>query len=285
MVRVKRNIRAEEVRHQAQHVLFVEGKDKNSVDPKVLKELFDTGNIRIEPLGASYSVRSVAEALYSYHPTYYFLIDRDHHNNEFVEQCWNNFPDPDKNNLLVWKKREIENYFLDPAYLSQSSYCEVSQQEIENRILTCARNRLFLDTANYVVISIREELKRNWINKFSNPADFSSKDEALERLINANEFQEHKANVEQKVSRGQIEQRFNQVIEEMMGNSNTLTFNDGEWIDMIQGKKVLSQIINSGCFKVESTDGSNLKGRDKLNAVIKDLLKKMMKYSLLIFLS
>jgi hypothetical protein len=184
MVSVKRNIRPEEVRHRAQHVLFAEGKDKNAVDPKVLGALFDIGNIRIEPLGPSFSVRSVAEALYSYHPTYYFLIDRDHHTDEFVEQCWSNFPDPDKNNLLVWRKREIENYFLDPAYLFHSGYCEVSQQEMENRILAFARTRLYLDAANYVVISIREELKRNWINKFSNPADFPSRDKALAKLIN-----------------------------------------------------------------------------------------------------
>ena len=41
MISVKTGIRAEEVRLQSQHVLFVEGKDKNSIDPNVLGELFD----------------------------------------------------------------------------------------------------------------------------------------------------------------------------------------------------------------------------------------------------
>ncbi len=60
----------------------------------------------------------------------------------------------------------------------------------------------------------------------------------------------------------------------MLGDSENPTFGEGKWIDMIQGKKVLSQLINSGCFKVKATDGSNLTGREKLNAVVKDLLKK-----------
>ncbi|MDA3787023.1 MAG: hypothetical protein PF503_00775 [Desulfobacula sp.] len=200
MVSLKRGIRAEEVRLQGQHVLFVEGKDRSSVDPKVLGELFGTDTIKIEPLGPSYSIKSVAQALYSYHPTYYFLIDRDHHDDDFVAQCWNHFPDPDKYNLLVWKRREIENYFLDPNYLFQSKYREVSQEEIEKR--------------------------------------------------------------------------FEQALEEMTGGFDTLTIGQGKWMEMVQGKKVLSLIINSGCFKVEASDGSILNGKEKLHAVIKDLLKK-----------
>lgn len=62
MINVTTGIRAEEVRLQGQHVLFVEG--------------------------------------------------RDHHKHDFVEGCWKNFPDPDTDHLLVWRCREIENYFL-----------------------------------------------------------------------------------------------------------------------------------------------------------------------------
>lgn len=274
MVSFRRGIRSEEVRLQSQHVLFVEGKDRTSIDPKVLGELFGTGTIKIEPLGPSFSIKSVAQALYSYHPTYYFLIDRDYHDDNFITQCWSNFPDPEKYNLLVWKKREIENYFLDPNYLFQSKYREVSQEEIEKKILECAKDRLFLDAANHVVISVREELKRNWIDKFSNPSEFPSKNGALEKLKNAIEFENHKTDICQKISTEEIEKRFEQVLEEMTGGSDTLTIGQGKWMGMIQGKKVLSQVINSGCFKVVANDGSNLNGQEKLHAVIKDLLKK-----------
>lgn len=273
MISVKAGIRPEEVKFQRQHVLFVEGKDRNSVDPKVLNELFES-NIRIEPLGASFSVKSVAQALFSYHPTYYFLIDRDHNDDDFVESCWKNFPDPNTHNLLVWKRREIENYFLDPAYLVKSKFCQVSKDEVKRKILECANERLFLDVANHVVISIREELNRTWIKKFKNPSDFSSRDTALHKLKSANEFDKHCTNVQQKVSGDEIELRFHQILERMTGGHERLVFGSGEWLSMIQGKKVLAKVINSGCFQVKAADGTPLDGGEKINAVVKDLLQK-----------
>jgi len=47
-----------------------------------------------------------------------------------------------------------------------------------------------------------------------------------------------------------------------------------EWLNMIQGKKVLAQVINSGCFQVQAADGIALSGREKINEIVKDLLKK-----------
>ena len=102
MISVKKSIRSEEIRFRGEHILFVEGKDKNAVDPKVLSQLFDN-KIRVEPLGASFSVKSVSEALYLHHPSYYFLIDRDHQDDDFVQKCWKNFPAPETHNLLIWR--------------------------------------------------------------------------------------------------------------------------------------------------------------------------------------
>ena len=79
MPRIKQKpvTRPEEVLSGGQHVLYVEGKDNNALDIKVLSELLDPP-LQIKALGPSFSVKSVAQALYPYHPTYYFLIDRDH---------------------------------------------------------------------------------------------------------------------------------------------------------------------------------------------------------------
>ena len=225
MVSVKREIRSEEVLRRAQHVLFVEG-DEESIDAKVLNGLFDN-DIQIEPLGPSFSVKSVAEALSKYHPTYYFLIDRDHYDNEFVEQCWRDFPNPATHNLLVWRRREIENYFLEPTYLLQSQFCQANHGELEEKVLEYANERLFLDAANHVVISIREELKRNWIEKFSNPSDFSTKEEALQNLRDADHFGQHRSNVDQNVSANEVERRFHECLELMTGGQSTLVFGTG----------------------------------------------------------
>ncbi len=273
MISAKTGIRAEEVRFKAQHVLFVEGKDKEAIDPTVLDKLLDS-SIKIEPLGPSFSVRSVAEALFIHHPTYYFLIDRDHHDEGFIDRCWGNFPDPATHNLLVWRRREIENYFLDPAYLFQSKYCKVGQDKLTSTVLQYANERLFLDAANHVVISIREELKRTWIHKFTNPGEFSDENAAIQKLKNANEFDQHRNDVDLKVSAKEVELRFNSFLKTMTGCAKQLALGTGEWLHMIQGKKVFTQVINSGCFNVKTADGTDLSGREKLNEVVKDLLQK-----------
>ena len=273
MLKVKTGIRSEEVRHEVQHILFVEGRDRKSMDPKVLNELF-SNEVLIEPLGPSYSVRSVAEALQLNHPTYYFLIDRDHHDDSFIDKCWNNFPDPSLNNLLVWRRREVENYFLDPEYLFQSEFCEVGQDHLKGRILQFANEQLFLDVANHVVIHIREKLKENWIKKFKNPAEFSTKEEALRKLKEAKEFGVYCAKVRQKVTLPELESRFLEFLERMTGGQEQLSFGIGEWLYLIQGKKVFNQIVNSNCFRVSAADGMTLSGREKMNEIVKDLLSK-----------
>lgn len=272
MITVRNGIRAEEVKFGAQHVLFVEGKE-DSFDINTLRQLFNTG-IRIEPLGPSHSLTCVAKSLFKYHPTYYFLIDRDYYDDKFVNFCWANFPHPDTHNLLIWRRKEIENYFLEPSYLVQSRYCEVSEDEIKRIILKNANDHFFFDVANNVIISIREELKHNWIEKFSNPANFSTRDSALNMLKEANGFKDHCTNVNKKLSVEDIERRFNDIVERMAGGKDQLDFGCGEWLDLITGKKVLSQVINSGCFKVTDADGNIVHGIEKKNEVIKELFQK-----------
>jgi len=272
VITVQKSIHADEVRLKGKHVLFVEGSD-DSFDIKTLSQLLD-GDMKIEPLGASHSLTHVAKSLFKFHPTYYFLIDRDHHDNDYVDRCWKDFPDPATYNLLIWRRKEIENYFLDPSYLVTSKYCDVSEDEIKNTILKYANDRFFFDVANNVIISIREEIKQTWIDKFSDPSGFPTKDIALNKLKEANEFRDHCSNVNQKLSVEEIEYRFNNIVERMAGDKSQLVFGTGDWLDLIHGKQVLSQVINSGCFKVKTTDGNYLQGKKKMNEVIKDLLQK-----------
>jgi len=52
MIQVTKGIRPEEVKQNSRHVLFVEGRGKESFDPQVLDALFG-GMIKIQTLGAS----------------------------------------------------------------------------------------------------------------------------------------------------------------------------------------------------------------------------------------
>ena len=273
MIRVERGIRPEQIRQNARHVLFVEGRGNDSMDPQIIGELFDR-TIRIEPLGASYSVKSVAEALHPFHPTYYFLIDRDHHDDDFISRCWENFPDPQTHNLLIWKYREIENYFLVPDYLAGSDCLEVSKKVLANKIKRFCQERLYIDAANHVIVTIREELKRNWIQKFSNPSDFKTREQAVETLRTANEFETFKNDVVDRIDLDEIERRFDNVLNIMTNGIEPLEFGTGKWLEMIQGKKVLSRVVHSECFKVVDRNGNLLQGQEKVNQVVKKLLKK-----------
>ena len=274
MIQVTKGIRPEEVKHRSRHVLFVEGRGSDSFDPQIIGELFG-GMIKIETLGASYSVKSVAEALHPFHPTYYFLIDRDHHHDDnIVNNYWENFPNPETHNLLIWKYREIENYFLEPDYLVYSDFREVSRSALEDKIRMFCQQRLYLDVANHVIVSIREKLKRNWIQNFTNPANFSTRDQALATLRNADAFETFKSDVAAVIDKDEIERRFDDILNIMTNGSVQLEFGKGKWLEMTQGKKVFSQVINSNCFRVVDLAGNLLQGKDKINQVAKNLLRK-----------
>lgn len=274
MITITRQTRPEDLKQKASHVLFVEGHGHDSLDPQIIGELFE-GKISIEPLGASFNIKSVAQALHPSHPTYYFLIDRDHHHNDDeVTKCWKNFPDPNTHNLLIWKYYEIENYFLDPDYLGNSDYLKVSKKVLKNKIIQSCQERLYIDAANHVIVSIREELKKQWINKFSNPYDFLTPEQAIKNLQELPEFGIFKNDVFSKIDLKEVEQRFNNTLHIMTNGITPLMYGNGKWLEMIQGKKVLSQVIQSNCFKVVTSAGEIVDGQKKVDYVVKNLLKK-----------
>ena len=274
MLQTRTGVRPEEVRAGGEHVLFVEGSEAGSLDQAVLRALLSR-TLRIEPLGPSYSLRSAAQALSRYHPRYYFLIDRDHHDDNFVERCWHNFPDPDTDNLLVWRRREIENYFLDPPFLVESAYCHADETELMKTLIGAAQERLFLDVVNYVISLVREEQKWTWIEHFSNPADFASKSEAVGQLTSAQAFGERSQRISSMVSKSEIADRFEDGLEMMTGGGEQVAYGSGRWIEMIRGKKVFARLLNSGGFEVKDASGRKLTGREKANEVVKELAVKI----------
>ncbi len=274
MIRVTTGGAPENVLQDAKHVLFVEGENDESFDVKVLEELFDF-QITVKPLGPSYSLKNVATSLHPHHPDYYFLIDRDpHHSDDDVEKYWSNFPDPTSYNLLVWRRREIENYFLEPTYLRHSHFCRTDEAGLTQKLIQAANQRLYLDAANYVIVAIRETQKREWIKLFKDPKEFISAQFALERLKSRPEFSQRLANIESSVSTEELERLFYETLQRMTGDMDELTIGHGKWLDMIQGKAVLAHLVNSACFEVRTNAGELLQGRDKTREIVKDLLRQ-----------
>ena len=279
MIRVRTPVGSDEVRFDARHVLFVEGRGDDAIDPTVLRVLL--GNqLRVEPLGASFSVTSVAEALHQFHPNYYFLVDRNHHDFDFVEQCWRNFPDAEKRNLLVWRRREIENYFLDPNYLARSSYLVGDTRELRASILDRAQRRLYLDAANSVIVRVREVVKKNRIKMFTDLAQFSTRDQALHALSEASLSDLYQDVVRKNLAIEDIQRAFLDTLSTMTGEKSQtsprdrLRFGTGNWIEMMKGKKLLAEILSSNLFRVQDRRGIVVAGAQERNEITRDLLQR-----------
>lgn len=272
MITVKKPVTPSEIRQSARHVLFVEGSDQDAIDPVALNVLLEN-QIRVEPLGPSFHIRSVAEGLYRYHPDYYFLIDRDHYDDQYVNRCWNNFPDPQTPNLLIWYRREIENYFLIPEYIVKSKFISVSADRIREEVIKYCNQRVYIDAANQVIISIREDLKKNWIEIFTNPNDFRTKESAIKKLTEAEEFLSHKKVISNTIHKKEIVKRFEKILLNMTDGKNSIEYGYGKWIEMVRGKKVFPNLVTH-CFQVTDAKGNLLQGKQKLNEIVKDLLSK-----------
>ncbi|MBF0283051.1 MAG: hypothetical protein HQL51_01170 [Magnetococcales bacterium] len=273
MIAVQKGGASEEVRQKAKHRLFVEGKGDRALDPQVLGALLPM--ITIEPLGPCFSIRNVAQALASVHPNDYFLADRDEWDEETVEKSWRNFPDPDQSNLLIWRKRELENYFIDPEYLSKSKFIKgnIGIAGLSQAIEKAAHPRLFLDVANQVVMGLRKRQQWDWVHKFTQPEAFPNAEAALEQLLNAPEWKQRTDEVRESLTPSNLQSLFDQTLAEFSGGVIPLKTGHGAWRDLMGGKEIFHAILQR-YFRVVDNQGNVLQGPQQRREVIKDLLAR-----------
>lgn len=240
-------------------ILHVEGKEEHSIDAEFIYQLFENNKIfiRVQPFGPSMNIRAAAEAHHPHNPNFYFLIDRDHHEDDRVEQSWKNFPDSKQNNLLLWRYRELENYFLDPEYLEKSSFLKTgcNQVELGKRILKFANQRLHFDTTNLVITKMREDLKVNWIKHFTDPSEFPDPKTALQKLKYLTEYEEFKRRTEAILNHTWLEATFNHYSSIILDNDLTLTLENKNWLKILSGKPILNSLI-SECMEVPKKSGN-----------------------------
>lgn len=261
-------------RQSANHVLFVEGHTQDSFDPVVLNEFFQKQRLwklRIASLGPCFNVRAAAEALHPHHPSYYFLIDRDHLDDQSVERHWNDFPNPQRSNLLIWRRKELESYFLDPDYLSKSTYCCTTKDKLLNQLVKESRRRIWLEIANHVIVAIREESKETWITTFDLVGEFGSRDAALEKLKKRSEFPKKKKSIARLVDSLEIQNRFD-TAQKLFLEGDSLVAGRGQWMERMSGKEILKILTSSNSFKVFDVAGKEVRGAEKTTTIVKDLL-------------
>lgn len=269
---VKTGVSSDAVNLRATHTLFVEG-EVGSIDPHAVRRLLlDTG-IGVKPLGKSYHIKSAAQAMHGEHPNYYFLIDRDHHDETTVENSWKNFPNPSTYNLLIWRKRELENYFLDPDYLSRSRFLKHKPAELKARLLKLSRARVFFDIANQTITEIREFQKSSWIAEFTDPKGFPTSEKAMEQLKNCVQLPKRASDIKEQVQFKSVKTVFGKLQAEFLDGSSKPEFGKGKWLDKMRGKPILKALV-SECFEVKDHEGRLLTGSEALTLVAEELLQQ-----------
>lgn len=269
-MKVKTNFDAGSINFGGDYVLFVEG-EADSIDVAVLSQFL---NVAVKPLGSSMYVRSISQALHSSCPNYYFLIDRDHYEDQEVEIYWKNFPNADTPNLLVWRRKELESYFIDPEYLVQSSYLVSGKviDDIRNRVMKAAAPIVYMAAANRVIVSVREQLKRKWIELFTEPSQFPNAESALKKLLDNKAFTDFNGRVSSLISRSSLEGQFKNALDLLVGTCGKLTWGVGQWLKLLPAKAIMNSVLGSSLFKVRDRNNKVLSGNEKVYEIIKELL-------------
>jgi hypothetical protein len=275
-MRVESGVNATQVNQDAQHKLFVEGKDNQEIDPIVIKELLDNNNltaVSVSTMGGCDNVRSAAQALMKEYPSYYFLIDRDDQDQETVDRSWQSFPNPDEYNMLIWHKRELENYFIDPDYIKKSPRLK-PQINIEQRILDECNLRIFLDAANLTLYSIKRELGKTFpIRHFKNPDEFIDQNSGIVKLEGlAAAMNDRTISVATVLEKEAVNQQYIEFIQELSGGTVPLQYGAGSWLERMSGKEIFRAIANQ-YFEVKSLQGQIVTGKEKNKIIAKELTR------------
>lgn len=274
-MKLQRGINATQVNQNARHKLFVEGKDNQEIDPIVIKELLDNNNLTavgVSTMGACDNVRSAAQALIKEYPSYYFLIDRDDQAQEAIDKSWQNFPSPDECNMLIWHKRELENYFINPDYIEKSTYLKPGI-DIRKSVLDECNLRIFLNAANLTLYSISRELRKPLpIQHFKNPEEFKDQDAGMLKLKGLSAMSERKVSVATVLEKDTVRNRYFEFVEELSGGTIPLQYGLGSWLERMSGKEIFRVLANR-CFEVKDLDGNLVRGKEQNKIIAKGLVK------------
>jgi hypothetical protein len=276
MVGVRTGVASQEVLQGARHVMFVEG-TKDGLDVTVLHELL-MPKLRVEPLGPSFWVRSVAAALHQFHPEYWFVIDRDDWDDDVVNASWANFPDPTKHNLLIWRRKELESYFLEPAWVCNSKYRKPSTTPValQSWLTAEAGKVLLLEAANRVLIAKRNRIKGCAGDLFAaKDVQGCTRDQVVEKLVASPLLATLASTTTSELAELQIRTAFDDEVTKLSGGVAPLAWGQGQWRYLISAKPLFRSMVNQWFEVPDHAKGgkARLTGRDAERAVAVDLLK------------
>lgn len=245
-MKIRRGVPSEAVKQG--HKLFVEGQHQDGIDVTVLRALVPS--LTVEPLGKSLSIHSAADALHPFHPSYWFIRDRDDLDDAFVEGTWAGFPDPERKNLIVWRRKELENYFLEPTWLILSQYLKpkFTQMRVEELLVENARRRLYLEAANRTLLSARNQIKRSSGGLLKESLTRGLKRaEVLECLLSSPQLKALREVTGVALNEQTLSAVFDGEVSLLSGDAEPLTWGQGRWRELMAGKPLFNDLFNR-CF-------------------------------------
>ena len=264
------------MRQGASRILFVEG-NRDGLDVTVLRELL-APVLRVEPLGACFSIRSAAQALHEYHPNYWFVIDRDDWDDAKVEASWKSFPDAATMNLLIWRRKELESYFLEPVWFCTSRYCrpKTDRDALEGWLAKEAQKILWLEAANRVLISLRNTIKQGKAPLLKHlEVAGCSRDQVADKLVACDALSNLRAAPATQLTPESVRDAFDDQCALLSGGTIPLAWGTGRWRDLMSAKSIFHALVNEWTDVPDLNAGGRAKltGRAAERAVAVDLLK------------
>ncbi len=270
-MRLQRGVNATQVLQGAKHKLFVEGNDNQEIDAVVIQELLKNNEltaIEVQTMGGCDNVRSAAQALIYQHPSYYFLIDRDDQDQTTVDKSWQNFPDSNAYNMLIWHKRELENYFIDPDYLEKTSFLKPNVN-LRQRILKECNHRLFLDAVNLTLYALSRALRKPLsIKHFADPVQFQNKNDGVLQLEQLTGLANKTTDVVNILEKETVKEIYSDFVDELSGGVVPLKYGSGAWLERMSGKEIFRVIAND-CFQVLESSNILLTGKEQNKQIAK----------------
>ncbi len=273
-MKLQRGVDATLALQSASHKVFVEGSADEEIDPIVISELLRVNGltqIEVRPMGGCDNVRSAAQALIRHHPSYYFLIDRDDQDEAVVESSWGNFPNPVTHNMLIWHKRELENFFIDPDYIGKSLFLKITMKTLRQRIIKECNRRIFLDAANLTLAALKRRIRSQFAPDFGNPAQFKTEADGARILDKSPELEDKRSSFADIFEKSAVNKTYFDFVHELSGGSLPLRYGSGAWLERMSGKEIFRSIAGS-CFRVEAANGTILQGKDQNKEIAKQLL-------------
>ena len=273
---------------RSKKIIYVEGESELSLDVNVITELLSPStDIEVHFVGGCDNVLAAMQAFAKIDNQkekgdlkQYFIIDRvDRADNE-VNECWENGIFTKENNKLIWRRNELENYFIEPNFLIQSKYWNPKkiEEDLIKDLIKEAQKRIYFDAANLVIKKLIRYLEYTEISKFKfNEINFSSEESAENILISNPIYNGEQEDHNKLFTANWLREQYHSFLEIFFGSntSRKIEMGQGKWLERMFGKELMNSIINHRYFIVKGTTGKNITGENLRKRVTRALVKNI----------